>query len=141
MSIRLKLFLAFSVVLALTIGVAAYGIRAISAADDLVVRLYDQPFMAVSHARSAQAKFSDARAAMERRLLLRGVARQSNDAVFKTAVTDLMEDLTVVAERLIQAGRTPRVADAQRLAQDWFRASSQMIDRPMAPPRCPCRRT
>ena len=57
MSIRTKLLLAFSIVLALAAGVAGYGIRAVSNADGLVVRLYEQPFMAVSYARSAQVQF------------------------------------------------------------------------------------
>ena len=54
MSIHLKLFLAFSVVVALAVGSTYYGIRAVSEAGGLVVRLYDEPFMAVSHARAAQ---------------------------------------------------------------------------------------
>ena len=48
MSIRYKLLLGFGVVLLLAAGVALYGIRAISDAGDLVVRLYDQSFMATS---------------------------------------------------------------------------------------------
>ena len=71
MSIRTKLFLAFSVVLALAVGVAAYGARAISDAENLVVRLYDRPFMAMSYARAAQAKFGDARAILANGILLR----------------------------------------------------------------------
>ena len=86
MSIRSKLLLAFSIVLALAAGVAGYGIRAISNADGLVVRLYEKPFMAVSYARSAQVKFAYARAAMERRFSLQGGGRQSNDAVLKSAI-------------------------------------------------------
>jgi len=130
MSIRSKLFLAFSIVLALAAGVAAYGIRAISNADALVVRLYDQPFMAVSYARSAQVKFAYARAAMERRFLLHGAEREANDAVFKTAINDVMEDLTVVGERLTQVGHAQGVADAKRLAQGWYRMGLQITEPP-----------
>jgi methyl-accepting chemotaxis protein len=134
MPIRFKLFLAFSVVLVLATGVAAYGIQAISEAGDLVVRLYDQPFMAVSHARSAQAKFSDARAAMERRLSLQGAERKSNDAVFKTTMNDLMADLTVVRERLNQADHVQRAAATQQLALDWYRMGLQIIAPPAEGP-------
>jgi methyl-accepting chemotaxis protein len=130
MSIRTKLLLAFSIVLALAAGVAAYGIRAISNADALVVRLYDQPFMAVSYARSAQVKFAYAHAAMERIFLLHGAERESNDAVFKTAINDVMEDLTVVGERLTQVGHAQGVADAKRLAQDWYRMGLQITEPP-----------
>jgi methyl-accepting chemotaxis protein len=121
MSIRSKLLLAFSIVLALAAGVAGYGIRAISNADGLVVRLYEQPFMAVSYARSAQVKFAYARAAMERRFSLQGAARQSNDAALKSAINDLMDDLTVVGRRLTQAEHLKRLAEAKQLAQDWYR--------------------
>ena len=64
MSIRYKLVLAFAFVLALAACVALYGIHAITQAGNLVVQLYDQSFMATSHARAAQAKFNEARAAM-----------------------------------------------------------------------------
>jgi len=131
MSIRFKLFFAFSVVLALATGVAAYGIHAISDVGNLVVRLYDQPFMAVSHARSAQAKFSDARAAMERRFLLQGAERKSKDAEFKTTMNDVMEDLTVVSERLAQADHVRRVVVARQLALDWYRMGLQIIEPPV----------
>jgi len=130
MPIRFKLFLAFSVVLALAIGVATYGIQAVSAAGDLVVRLYDQPFMAVSHARSAQAKFSDARAAIERRLLLQGEDRKSNDAPFKSTMNDVMEDLMIVKERLNQTGYVQRADTTQQLASDWYRMGLQIIEPP-----------
>src|ERR1022692_3689610 len=119
MSIRLKLFLAFSVVLALAVGLAAYGVQAISDAEDLVVRLYDQPFMAVSYARAAQSKFSDARRALERGMVLRDTARESSIAIFTAAMNDVMENLRIVRERLAQAGRAERVGNAQQLVQDW----------------------
>jgi methyl-accepting chemotaxis protein len=134
MPIRSKLILAFSVVLVLAIGVAAYGIQAISTAGDLVVRLYDQPFMAVSHARSAQARFSDARAALDRRLLLQGEARKSNDVVFKTTMDDVMEDLVVVRERLNQADHIQRAVTTQQLASDWYRMGLQIIEPPVEGP-------
>ena len=41
MSIRYKLFCAFSVVIALACGLAWYGIRGIATSGDLVVRLYE----------------------------------------------------------------------------------------------------
>jgi methyl-accepting chemotaxis protein len=131
MPIRFKLFFAFSLVLALAAGVAAYGIHAISDAGNLVVRLYDQPFMAVSYARSAQAKFSAARAAIERRLLLQGAERESNDAVFKSTMNDVIDDLTVVTERLNQTDHVQRVGTARQLALDWYRMGLQIIDPPV----------
>ncbi len=130
MSIRAKLFLAFSVVLALAVGVAAYGIRAISDAEGLVVRLYDQPFMAVSYARAAQAKFSDARAAMERGWLLRDAARESNDAILKATKNEIIDDLTIVGQRLTQAGHAERVFNAQQLVKDWYQMGLRTTEAP-----------
>ena len=67
MSIRYKLLLAFSVIVALAAWVAGYGIQLISSTSSMVIRLYDGPLMAVSHARAAQANFTEARRAVEKR--------------------------------------------------------------------------
>ena len=50
MSIRYKMFGAFSIVIILACGIAFYGIRGISGAGDLVVRLYDGPLMGITRA-------------------------------------------------------------------------------------------
>ena len=61
MSIRYKFFLAFSVLAALACSLAFCGFRGIAASGDLVLRLYDGPFMAINHARSADATMNAAR--------------------------------------------------------------------------------
>jgi methyl-accepting chemotaxis protein len=130
MSIRIKLLLAFSVVLALATGVATYGIHAISEAGGLVVRLYDQPFMAVSHARAAQAEFNKARAAMKRGLSLQQAAPESNTAILEASVNEVMEELKVVKQRTAEAGPAGRVAKAEAMTQDWYRTGMQVIKPP-----------
>lgn len=130
MSIRSKLFFSFSIVIALVVAVAAYGVHAISDAENLVVRLYDRPFMAMSYARAAQAKFSDARTALERGLLLRDTARKPSDAIFTAAMNDVMKDLTIVRDRLAQRDYAERVGNTQQLAQDWHRMGLQIINSP-----------
>ena len=72
MSIRYKLFAAFSVIIALACGLAFYGVRGISNSGDLVVRLYDGPLMAINHARSAHAALNEARLLMQRSLSASG---------------------------------------------------------------------
>jgi methyl-accepting chemotaxis protein len=129
-SIRLKLFLAFSVVVALAVGTTYYGIRAASEAGGLVVQLYDEPFMAVSHARAAQARFGEARAAMERGLLLLDTSPESASAPLKTAMDEVMAELKVVSERGRKAGRAENVAAAEQLALLWYRASLQLVQPP-----------
>jgi methyl-accepting chemotaxis protein len=129
-SIRLKLFSAFSVVVALAVGTTYYGIRATSEAGGLVVQLYDEPFMAVSHARAAQARFGEARAAMERELLLRDTSPESDDALLETAMNDVMAELKVVSERGGKSGHAEKVAAAERLGQIWYRSGLQIIRPP-----------
>ena len=68
MSIRYKIFGAFSVVLLLACGIAFYGIRGISETGDLVVRLYDGPLMGINHARSAHAALNEARLIQQQNL-------------------------------------------------------------------------
>ena len=124
MSIRSKLFLAFSIVLSLAVSIAAYGVHAIANAENLVVQLYDQPFMAVSYARAAQAKFSDARAAMERGM--RDNTFGSNDAVFTAAMNDVVQDLAIVGKRTTDTDHLKKIGNAQQLAQDWYRTASRI---------------
>jgi methyl-accepting chemotaxis protein len=131
MSIYLKLFFAFSVVVALAVGATSYGIRAVAEAGSLVVRLYDQPFMAVSHARAAQTRFSDARAAMERALLLRDSAHASTNAQLEAAMNDVIAELKIVNERGGKDGHDQVIVDAERLAQTWYR-TGLLIVRPPA---------
>ena len=130
MSIRSKLFFSFSIVIALVVAVASYGVHAISDAENLVVRLYDRPFMAMSYARAAQVKFSDARTALERGLLLRDAARETSDAIFTAAMNDVMKDLTIVRDRLAQGDYAERIGNTQQLAQDWYRMGLQIINPP-----------
>jgi methyl-accepting chemotaxis protein len=127
MSIRYKLLLAFSVLLALAAGVVAYAIHGISEAGDLVVRLYDQSLMAASHARTAQARFNEARAAMERGLSARDAAPKANIAVLEAAMQDVFEELKVVAERMGGSRSTDSIKKATRLADDWYQAGLRII--------------
>jgi|SRR5579862_883512 len=127
MSIRSKLFLAFSIVLALAIAIAAYAIQAISRAEGLVVQLYDKPFMAVSYARAAQVRFSDARKAFEVGLLRDDAVRESHIAAFTAAMKDVVDDLAIVSERLSDTEYADRVVQARRLAAEWRRIGETTI--------------
>ena len=80
MSIRYKIFGAFSVVIALACGLAFYGIRGISTSGDLVVRLYDGPLMGINHARSAHAALNEARLLMQQGLQRGRVGRNGREA-------------------------------------------------------------
>ena len=130
MPIRYKLVLAFGIVLALAAGVALYGIFAISQAGNLVVQLYDQSFMATSHARAAQARFNEARAAMERGLLMREAAPPNNIATLEAAMKDVFEDLKIVAERMTASQSANGIVNAEKLAREWYQAGLGVLRPP-----------
>lgn len=130
MSIRSKLFLAFSIVLALAVAVAASGVQSISDTEGLVVRLYDKPFMAVSYARAAQVRFSDARRVFERGISLKDAAGESGSAIFTAAMNDVMEDLAIVRERSTDAGYAERIGNARQRSQDWYQMGLKIMTAP-----------
>ena len=130
MSIRYKLVLAFAFVLALAACVALYGIHAITQAGNLVVQLYDQSFMATSHARAAQAKFNEARATMERGLLMRESAPPNNTAMLEATMKDVFEELKVAAERMKGSESADSVKNAEKLAREWYQAGMGIMKPP-----------
>lgn len=131
MSIRIKLFLAFSLAMALAGGIAHSGIEAITQASDLVVSLYDRPFMAVSHARAAQSRFSSIRASMEHALLLGDGTAGPNGTALDREFNDLLEEFKTVRER-VRPDHVERVEATERRAQDWYRTALLIIRPPTA---------
>src|SRR4051812_10502219 len=129
MSIRYKLFGAFSVVLALACGLAFYGIRGISTSGDLVVRLFDGPLMAINHARSAHAALNDARLLMQRSL----IASEPEESVTKIEklLADIEDDLGVVRVRADNNDVSAALEQAEAKFRDWS-ASGLMIIKPTA---------
>src|SRR5437764_4934067 len=107
MSIRYKIFGAFSVGILLACGLAFYGIQGISTAGDQVVRLYDGPLMGINHARSAHAGLNEARLLMYRS----AVEGSSKEAVtkFEKLIKNVNEDIAVVRDRV----RSPNVTAAR----------------------------
>ena len=98
MSIRYKMFAAFSVVIVLACGLAFYGIRGISASGDLVVRLYDGPLMGINHARSAHSGLNEARLIVQRSF--GGSVSPGAVAKFEKLIGNIFEDLNVVRDRV-----------------------------------------
>ena len=121
MSIRYKIFGAFSVVLMLACGIAYYGIRGISSTGDLVVRLYDGPLMAINHARSAHAALNEARLIQQQNLS--GSASPGSVAKFEKRIANIFEDLNVVRDRVHSQG----VGAAREKAESSIRAWSDAV--------------
>jgi methyl-accepting chemotaxis protein len=117
MSIRYKIFAAFSVVILLACGLATYGIRGISDSGQLVVKLFDGPLMAINHARSAHAGLSEARLLMYRSAV-EGTSKEAM-AKFEKLIKSVNEDLAIVKER----APSPAIAAAREKAEarlnDW----------------------
>jgi methyl-accepting chemotaxis protein len=121
MSIRYKMFAAFSVVIALACGLALYGIRGISDSGDLVVRLYDGPLMGINHARSAHAGLNGARLIVQRSL---GGSVSAGAVVnFEKLIGNIFEDLNVVRDRV----RSPTVDAAREKAESKIREWSGSV--------------
>src|SRR5690349_22562148 len=106
MRIHTRLFLGFAIVLVLAGIVALQSMRWISEAKQLVVDLYDQPFMAVSHARAAEARFAEARAIMELALF---DGAFDPDAL-QSKMGEVFVDLDIVKQR-IGGGERERLVD------------------------------
>ena len=69
MSLRFKLYVAFSLIPLFAVALGCYGMRSLSITGDLAIRLYDEPLIAVSYARAATASLTAARDLMARGLM------------------------------------------------------------------------
>ena len=125
MSIRYKIFGAFSVVLLLACGLAFYGIRGISDAGDLVVRLYDGPLMGINHARSAHAALNEARLILQQNLA--GSASAGSVARFEKRIGNIFEDLNVVRDRVRSQGVSAAREKAESRIRDWSGAVLKIL--------------
>ncbi len=124
MSIRLRILLAFSVVVLLAAGVAGYGYQLIAKTSEQVVKLYDGPMMAANYARSAQLIFSKIRRSVERSIVLSEPAKPEELAALNEAMKNLSTDVSVVRERLAGAREfSDGVERIEPLVDHWHKAA------------------
>jgi methyl-accepting chemotaxis protein len=128
MSIRFKLFASFAITLIIASGVTIYGIRTNSEIGELVVRLYDQPFVAVSYARSAQLHYREARSAMERGITQNDRALPATVGTLEKTMTELLSELDVVTQRMPQF--KAEVAGARAAVQKWYETGLKIVKPP-----------
>jgi methyl-accepting chemotaxis protein len=121
MSIRYKILAVFSIVIALTVGLAFYGIRSISTSGGIVTRLYDGPLMGINHARSAHATLNAARF-MVLHAFNEGASKETL-AKLEGLLADVFADLNVVRERV----ETSNVKDALERAEGRIRTWSESV--------------
>jgi methyl-accepting chemotaxis protein len=125
MSIRYKLFGAFSLVIALACGLAYYGIRGISTSGDLVIRLYDGPLMAINHARSAHAALNEARLLMHLNLSASGA--EGTLGKLEKLLADISDDLKVVRARADSKDVSAALEQAETKFKDWSTAGLKIV--------------
>ncbi len=125
MSIRYKIFSAFSVVVLLACGLAYFGIRSISDTGDLVVRLYDGPLMGINHARSAHAALNEARLILQQNLA--GSASANSVARFEKRIGNIFEDLNVVRDRVRSQSVSAAREKAESRIRDWSGAVLKIL--------------
>jgi methyl-accepting chemotaxis protein len=120
MSIRYKLFILFSIVIGLAAALAVYGIHSLSVADSFVVKLYDGPLMGINHARSAHAQLNEARALMQRGLILRESTSAKLPAQLEDMVGNAREDLRIVRERVADNAAQDALKRSEAAVVEWF---------------------
>jgi methyl-accepting chemotaxis protein len=125
MSIRLRILAVLSVMLVLACGLAFYGIRSISSAGDLVVRLYDGPLMGINHARSAHAALNEARLVLQQGQSV-GASEEAL-AKFEKLVKGIFEDLGVVRDRIQAANVNAIREQAEGKVREWSNASLKIL--------------
>jgi methyl-accepting chemotaxis protein len=129
MSIRYKLFCAFSVVMALACGLAFYGIRGIAASGDLVVRLYDGPLMAISQAQAAHAALNEARLVMHQGLS--EGASKAAVAKLEKLLAAIADDLKTVQERVKNSKDvTAALLQSETSLRDWSQTGLMILKPP-----------
>jgi diguanylate cyclase (GGDEF)-like protein len=128
MSIRIKFFCAFSLLVVLACSLAIHGFQDVSDSGERVVQLYDGPLLAINHARSAHAALND----------IRGLVQPSPDADprstaitrFEKGLAAIAEDLDIVRERVSSESVTTALAQARARVHDWSEAAHKILDPP-----------
>jgi diguanylate cyclase (GGDEF)-like protein len=127
-SLRGKFCVAFSLIAVLAMGLAAYGVHALNATSDLIVRLYDQPLMGVNYARAASATLHEARGLMDRGVLL------DPDQAFDIArslgriETEIIADLRIVRRRVPGEDIASALDRAETSIAAWFHSGRLILD-------------
>jgi diguanylate cyclase (GGDEF)-like protein len=128
MSIRSRFFVAFSVLAALACSLAFSGFQGIAASGDLVVRLYDGPFMAINHARSADATLNEARL-----LVTTDLGDEASDETvkeFQAKLAQIAGDLKIVRERADKPDVMVALAEVEDRVRDWSDAELKLLRPP-----------
>src|SRR3954454_16417657 len=122
MNIRAKFGLASTLIAVLVICLAAFGVHALSAANGLIIRIYEQPLMGVSYGRAATATFAEARAAAMQGRLQGPSASMAVAAALDRMEKDIAGDLRIVRERIQDPDVAGALGRAEAAITQWFRS-------------------
>ncbi|MGA2997677.1 putative bifunctional diguanylate cyclase/phosphodiesterase [Bradyrhizobium sp.] len=129
MSIRIKFFCAFSLIVALACALAVLGFRGVSDSGELVVRLYDGPLLAINHARSAHATFNNMHGLVQ--LSPNGNTQSAMIKKYRKGLSLIAEDLDIVQGRVANEEVTSALERARARIRDWSEAALQVLDPPL----------
>jgi diguanylate cyclase (GGDEF)-like protein len=130
MSLRVKFGGIFALIVILAVGLAAYGIRALSTTGDLVVRLYDEPLMSISYARAASATLNNASSLMERALRLDSDQPRVSIEHLAKMEADIDADLRIVRLRAHNPSVVEALEHAQASVTEWFTSGRKILSPP-----------
>jgi methyl-accepting chemotaxis protein len=128
MPIRIKLILGFGILVALTAALATFAVQRVTSLGTMVVQVYDQPLMSISHARSSQATFNAAVAALGKDLAKADASAKTAMANLDKAIEDVRADLAIVTERSSGDDVRAAVAGTKAAMDDWLKSVHTILD-------------
>src|SRR3954447_6422481 len=120
MSLRAKLYIAFSLIAGLAVALGCYGMRSLSSTGDLAIRLYDEPLIAVSYARAATASLTAAHDLMAHGLTgYRGRPAGIISQLDRNEM-EIAEDLRIVRQRIHDSATVDTLDHATAAIAAWL---------------------
>jgi diguanylate cyclase (GGDEF)-like protein len=130
MSLRAKFTIGWVLVAILAIGLAGFGVHALSVTSDLIVRLYDRPLMGVNYARAASGDLAEARRVAALSPVPDPETSPAVLASLRHMQWDIAQDLRIVAERVQDAGVASVLVRARTSVDEWFRSEESILSPP-----------
>lgn len=126
MTLQAKFSYASAFIAMLAISLAAFGVYAVDATSNLIVRLYDKPLMGVNYARAASATLTEARALAAQSRLLGPQSLAAISPPFQQMQRDIADDLRIVRERVDDADIVTALNHTEAAIAEWS-GSERMI--------------
>jgi len=128
MTIRKQLLLSFAIVVLLA-GVQGFlGLRSVSQVGSLAIRMYDEPLMAISYARSAETNFVETTLHMMRAIRLSQQFGSSADlADIDASFENFSSDLEVAMDRLPDPEVQQRAAAILEASRVWLEQGRRLL--------------